>query len=204
VLCQEDGARTCTHLVWQCHEVHGNWSSPASVSPTCPHSTCSLVHVRLVFGLLQAVEELQAHVRGRLDCLATRALHAQKALSAMRSMLFAQVVSSIAGCIAAVSGVRAAAARWCEVHPVSRPRRESRAHVQVRIPQRAKHSMRFLHTLSAMQPSLCAPLGCARTGAFCRFAGRPSPGLSAALPALRFDALSIFAYSWSRGQPKPI
>lgn len=38
----------------------------------------------------------------------------------------------------------------------------------------------------------------ARTGAFCRFAGRSSPGLSAALPALRFDALSIFAYSWSR------
>lgn len=139
--------------------MHGNWSSPASVSPTCSHSTCSLVHVRLIFGLLQAVEELQAHVRGRLDCLAARTLHAQKALSAVRSMLFAQFMSSIAGRIAAMSGVRAAAARWCEVHPVSRPRRESRAHVQVRIPQRARHSTRFLHTLSAMQPSLLCTIG---------------------------------------------
>jgi len=61
-----------------------------------------------------------------------------------------------------------------------------------------------LHTSNTMQPYFCAPLGGARTGAFCRFAGRPSPGLSAALPTLRFDALSIFAYSWSRNLSEPI
>ena len=88
---------------------------------------------------------------------------------------------------------RSAAGRWCEVLPVGRPRREHRAHVQVHIPQRAEHSSHLsTHRLRCSQHH-CASLGRARTGAFCRFAGRPSPGLSAVPPALRFDALSIFA-----------
>lgn len=88
---------------------------------------------------------------------------------------------------------RSAAGRWCEVLPVGRPRREHRAHVQVHIPQHAEHSSHLsTHRLRCSQHH-CASLGRARTGAFCRFAGRPSPGLCAVPPALRFDALSIFA-----------
>ena len=175
----------------------------SSVSPTFPHNVCSLVHVRLVFGLLQAIQELQAHFRCRLGRLSAGALHVRNALSAGYSTLFAYSIFPIFGCIAAVSGVRAAAARGCEVLPVGRPRRERRAHVQVRIPQRAQHGVHLSTHCPLCSHHHCTPLGCARTGAFCRFAGRPSLGLSAALPALRFDALSIFMWSWSRRLSKP-
>lgn len=174
----------------------------SSVSPTFPQCSCSLVHVRLVFGLLQAVEELQAHLLCRFDRFSAGALYAQKALSAQYSPSHTGAVSSMPGCIAARSGVRAG--RWCEVLPVGRPRREHRAHVQVHIPQRAEHSSHLsTHRLRCSQHH-CASSGRARTGAFCRFAGRPSPGLSAVPPALRFEALSIFALLSSRRLSKLI
>lgn len=62
-------------------------------------------------------------------------------------------MASISGCIAAVSGVRAAVARWCEVLPVGRPqagvsRPRPSAHPASRQTQRAPFP-----PLPAMQPS---------------------------------------------------
>ena len=79
----------------------------SSVSPTFPPCRSSLMHVRLVFGLLQTVEELQAHLLCRSDGFSAGALYAQKALSARYSPSHTVAVSSMPGCIAARSGVRA-------------------------------------------------------------------------------------------------
>jgi hypothetical protein len=73
--------------------------------------------------------------------------------------LFAHVVSLIFGCIGTVSGVRAAAPRWCEVLPVGRPRRECRAYVQVHIPQRANTACAPSNTSPTMQPSPLRTIG---------------------------------------------
>jgi hypothetical protein len=183
-----------THLARQCHEVHSNRSSTvlrqshfpslhmlprARTSCLWPASSCRGTSSPSPWSIRPFLRWRPVCPKGMVSTVFSIAHGC--------SVLYVRLHRGAVWCSCSAAG------RWCEVLPVGRPRREHRAHVQVHIPQRAEHSSHLsTHCLRCSQHH-CASLGRARTGAFCRFAGRPSPGLSAVPPALRFDALSIFA-----------
>ena len=183
-----------THLARQCHEMHSNGSSTVQRQSHFPslqklpdaRTSCLWPASNCRGTSSPSPLSIRRFLRWRPVC-------AKGIVSTVFSIAYSCSVLHARLHRGAVWCSRSAAGRWCEVLPVGRPRREHRAHVQVHIPQHAEHSSHLsTHRLRCSQHH-CASLGRARTGAFCRFAGRPSPGLCAVPPALRFDALSIFA-----------
>jgi hypothetical protein len=148
-------------------------------------------HVRLILCLLQAVQELQALGLCRLYSLRRRValgLHASGPVSIVS--IISQRYSPVTF-VCTVGGrgvaVRARGRRRCWPTRRATPR-WSRAACLGTMPHRNQHASYISRPPPTMHPP---PFRDARTVAFCRFAGRPSPSPAAALEALRFAALSM-------------
>lgn len=156
-------------------------------------------HVRLILCLLKVLQELQAQSPRRLHRLCIRArvgLWARSPWSASQSTAPSRASPLFSACIVGAGALlrrRGGSAEQRKGYS-SNARHGAFPH----------HNHALLHASEqrpTMQPS---PQRIARTGTFCRFAGRFSFSTTAALAALRLEALSISIRSLSRTQSKPI